>query len=82
MAVNTSRNMNAELREGLTDGSYKKVVNNRGGVVERATYDSRNELDDVWYGIHEVELKDIKTQPGHNTTPYYVPTAMPDSTKW
>lgn len=82
MAVNTSRSMNAELREGLTDGSYKKVVNNRGGVVERATYDSRNELDDVWYGIHEVELKDIKTQPGHNTTPYFVPTAPADSTKW
>lgn len=76
------RSMNAEMREGLTDGSYKKVVQNRGGMVERTTYDSRNELDDVWYGIHETQMKDIKTHPGHSTTPNYVPTPEPDMDKW
>ncbi len=34
MAVNESRSMNADLREGLTDGVVKKVAPNRGGVVE------------------------------------------------
>lgn len=31
MAVNESRNMNADLREGITDGVVKKVNPNRGG---------------------------------------------------
>ena len=31
MAVNETRNMNADLREGLTDGVVKKVNPNRGG---------------------------------------------------
>lgn len=35
MAVNESRSMNADLREGLTDGVVKKIAPDRGGVVER-----------------------------------------------
>lgn len=31
MAVNESRNMNQDLREGITDGVVKKVNPNRGG---------------------------------------------------
>lgn len=31
MAVNESRSMNAELREGITDGWIKKIAPNRGG---------------------------------------------------
>lgn len=31
MAVNETRNMNADLREGLTDGVVKKINPNRGG---------------------------------------------------
>lgn len=31
MAVNETRNMNADLREGITDGVVKKVNPNRGG---------------------------------------------------
>jgi len=32
MAVNEDRNMNADLREGLTDGMVKKLTPNRGGT--------------------------------------------------
>lgn len=76
------RSMNAELREGQTDGGYKKVVQNRGGNVDRATQESREPLDDVWYGIHE---RPVKYMPGHfmdDRTPNYTPTAEPDMTKW
>jgi hypothetical protein len=31
MAVNETRNMNGDLKEGLTDGSVKKLAPNRGG---------------------------------------------------
>jgi hypothetical protein len=31
MAVNESRSMNADLREGITDGMVKKVAPDRGG---------------------------------------------------
>jgi len=31
MAVNETRNMNDELREGITDGIVKKINPNRGG---------------------------------------------------
>ena len=34
MAVNETRSMNADLREGLTDGVVKKSTPDRGGVVE------------------------------------------------
>jgi hypothetical protein len=32
MAVNETRSMNADLREGITDGVVKKVAPNRGGT--------------------------------------------------
>ncbi len=82
MAVNTSRNMNAELVEGATDGGYKKVVQNRGGIVEPSTADSRAPLDDVYYGFHEINPKDIPGMAGYRPTPNYVPTREADSTKW
>ena len=34
MAVNESRSMNADLREGLTDGTVKKIYPNRGCVTD------------------------------------------------
>lgn len=34
MAVNHSRSMNAELMEGMTDGSYKKLPPDRSVVPE------------------------------------------------
>lgn len=57
MVYPLSRSMNADLHEGLTDGKYKKVVQNRGGVVNPATYRARSDLFDAWYGIHETRIK-------------------------
>lgn len=56
---NTSRDMVANLAEGATDGSYKKVVRDRGGVVESTTYEERQDLSDVWFGIHESPEKNL-----------------------
>ena len=57
MGYPPSRSMNQELSEGSTDGKYKKIVRDRGGVVEPGTYESRADLDDMWYGFHEKQVK-------------------------
>lgn len=69
MGLPPQRPLRAELLEGMTDGSYKKAVMNRGGFVEPQTYeDYRSELPDTWYGIHE---EVVKTSPtgGVGVTP-------------
>lgn len=72
MAYPTTRSMNADLVEGMTDGKFKKVVQNRG-QAERTTYQDRKALSDVYYGIHEVP---VKTLPDGRTvrTPGFIPT--------
>lgn len=50
MAVNQSRSMNAELHEGATDGSYKKIAPARGGVVEHTFVPDRTRLSPFYYG--------------------------------
>lgn len=47
------RSLNGDLHEGMTDGKYKKIRSNRGGVCEDETYRDRSDLNDIWYGIHE-----------------------------
>lgn len=73
MAYAPHRSMNAELSEGMTDGKYKKVVQNRGGFVDPTTYQERADLNDRWYGIHE---QDKKALPDTlvTRTPNYVST--------
>lgn len=75
MAHATPRSMNAELNEGATDGKYKKIIVDRGGlgVTQSATTRARIDLNDVWYGRHEDEIK-IRPdgQPVH--TPNFVQT--------
>ena len=34
MATNTSRSMNADLKLGMRDGTFKSLTPNRGGKVE------------------------------------------------
>ena len=68
-----SRSMTAELNTGLTDGKYKQVVKDRGGIVESQTYKSRSDLYDTWYGIHEEPLK-ITADNRVVRTPYSVQT--------
>lgn len=77
MAYAKPRSANAELEAGMTDGKYKKVVMDRGGVVESATYASRRDLSDVWHGIHEAPT--METPDGATTVnPYAVSTPHAD----
>lgn len=57
MAFPPSRGMNNALSEGSTDGKYKKIVANRDGAVDPATYENRADLSDQWFGIHEKQVK-------------------------
>ncbi|MFF3356229.1 hypothetical protein ACFYWN_27085 [Streptomyces sp. NPDC002917] len=76
MSYANERSLTGDLNEGLTDGAYKKVVRDRGGVVESTTYAARSDLNDLWYGIHEDPLK--HTPDGRSiTTPNYVGTPAP-----
>lgn len=75
MAYAPSRSMNAELNEGATDGKYKKIVVDRGGlgVANSATVRHRVDLNDVWYGRHEDEVK-VRPDGKAVHTPNYVQT--------
>jgi hypothetical protein len=73
MATARPRSVNAELNEGATDGKYKKVITNRGGVVEGTTYDDRMDLADVWHGIHEAPVK-VRPDGRSCSTPNFVVT--------
>lgn len=61
MAVNETRSMNKDLREGITDGSVKKYSPNRGGqphddasVVNSYQYLSRDLYDpSIAYDAHD-----------------------------
>ena len=57
MAFPQSRSMNADLNEGMTDGKYKKIVQNRGGQVDPATHAARADLNDQWFGFTEKPVK-------------------------
>lgn len=49
--INNSRSMNADLREGATDGTYKSLSPDRGGAVETAFLSHRaGELPVEFYG--------------------------------
>lgn len=74
MATAQPRSSNAELAEGLTDGKYKKVIANRGGVVEGTGIDSKASLSDTYFGIHEQPVK-VTPDGLHTRTPYFVQTA-------
>lgn len=56
MATAPERSMNAEMAEGSTDGSYKKLLQNVGNVGRDARTD-RRDLNDIWFGIHESPTK-------------------------
>ncbi|MFE5853243.1 hypothetical protein ACFQ61_08475 [Streptomyces sp. NPDC056500] len=76
MSYAQQRSLTGEVHEGVTDGAYKKVVRDRGGVVEPTTYLVRRDLEDRWYGIHESPVK--HTPDGRSvSTPNYVETPAP-----
>ena len=74
MTYGPTRSVNAALHEGLTDGSYKKVIRDRGGFPEGTTQAARRDLDDTWYGIHETPSK-VSGDGIDIATPNFVPTA-------
>lgn len=49
MAVNETRNLSRDLREGLTDGSVKKMSPDRGGNVENVNRGEHVGLDGRTY---------------------------------
>lgn len=67
--------MRGELLEGMTDGTYKKAIMNRGGFVEPDTYEeNRADMADTWAGgIHEATVKTSPTG-GQGVTPNTVIT--------
>lgn len=73
------RSMNAELDSGATDGTFKKVVRDRGGFVDAATQDSREDLHDLYYGIHEQDVKQAPTRGAVRTQNY---RATPKADPW
>jgi hypothetical protein len=62
MAVNRSRSQNAELEEGVTDGTYKKIPPDRS-VVENPLIERH--LDFPWrYGFEDAPRKMRPDAPG------------------
>lgn len=57
MAYAQPRSANEALHEGMTDGKYRKVITDRGGIFEMCTWDARQDLTDGWHGIHEEPVK-------------------------
>lgn len=73
MAYAQSRSVSGELASGSTDGKYRKVVADRGGIVESMTYDSRRDLSDTWFGLHECPSM-VSPDGSHVVNPYAVRT--------
>lgn len=57
MGYAPQRSMSGNLQEGATDGTYKKIIRERGGFVENTTWEARKDLADVWYGMYEAPVK-------------------------
>lgn len=69
------RSMNRDLMEGMSDGKYKKIIANRGGIVEKnLAYASREDLSDTYYGIHEDDIKSLPDGTLDDRSEYFVPT--------
>lgn len=71
------RNINDELVEGITDGTYKKVIRDRGGAVETGFWDARRQLSVKGYGIVESPEK-VCPCGDEVTTPYTIATRDPE----
>jgi hypothetical protein len=72
-----SRSANAELGQGMTDGSYKQVIKDRGGLVETGAWEQRKQLSTAVYGIVEKPEKECPDMVGPVRTPYTIDTPHP-----
>lgn len=78
MVYPVSRSSNKDLEDGMSDGKYKKVAPNRGGVVEvELACKVRADLHDIWYGIHEAAVKVLPDTTVDRHSLEYVATKAP-----
>lgn len=78
MVYPVSRSMNGDLAEGMSDGKYKKICPNRGGITESdLAAAERWDLDDVWYGIHEAPVKRLPDTTVEARSEHYAATKAP-----
>lgn len=72
------RSVNDALRSGATDGTWKQVVKDRGGLVETGTWEQRRQLSVAVFGIAEKADKELPAvMPGSFRSPYSVRTPTP-----
>jgi len=72
-----TRSCLSELDAGATDGKYRKVIADRGGVVEHTFLANRLDLTGAFYGIHEAPSM-VRPDGRHCANPYAVSTPAPD----
>ena len=61
----------------MIDGTYKQVNRDRGGDIDPATYAARKDLTDVFYGVHEIPVKEMPDAlPAHTPTFQATPQAQ------
>lgn len=51
MAINDTRSMNTDLQAGISDGLYKSIAPDRGGVVEFTEPYTRSQILPPQYGV-------------------------------
>lgn len=73
MSYAPRRSLSDELNQGLVDQTYKTVNRDRGGRIDQATQRARQDLNDLYFGIHEAPVKQRPDGQGVRT-PTYVPT--------
>lgn len=79
MAYPQPRSMNRDLEEGMSDGKYQKVVEHRGGIVEKElAYGTVMDLSDTYYGVHEAPVKRLPDGTLDRSSLNYVPTKEPE----
>jgi hypothetical protein len=71
MAYAAPRSANSDLNAGSTDGKYRKINADRGGIVEDTTSNARRDLTDGWYGLHEAPVM-VTPDNRHVSNPYAV----------
>lgn len=57
MSYAPNRSRNGSLADGMTDGTYKKLVRNRGGYVEDTTREAREMLNPDTVAYQETGYK-------------------------
>ena len=55
MAVNESRSMNNDLRRGATDGKFKTLSPDRGGMVDPTAVTVREKELQIQYNVTEAD---------------------------